>query len=184
MKRMALTAGLIVLAVAVAGLAQTPPKPDPELQKLHVWVGHWTVELDLKAGPLGPGGKIGAEYDGEMILGGFFFQGRWKEKGVLGEYRAFEIIGYDPVNKNYPCSWYQDNGTITSGALTILGNIQTWEGGKYLLGGTPYLFRDTFVFSPDGLSVTEKAEVSADGKTWMTFWDGKYAKTTSDPRSK
>jgi hypothetical protein len=182
MKRTSFTVVLIVLAVAVAVSAQLPPKPGPELQKLHVWVGHWAVELDLKAGPLGPGGKIGAEYDGEMILGGFFFQGRWKEKGVLGEYRAFEIIGYDPVNRNYPCNWYQDNGTITSGALTIVGNTQTWEGGKYILGGTPYLFRDTFVFSPDLMSVTETAEISADGRTWMTFWDGRYTKTA--PASK
>ena len=141
-------------------------------------MGHWTVDLDLKAGPLGPGGKITAEFEGEMVLGGFFFQGLWNEKGVLGEYKAFEVIWYDPVNKNYPCNWYQDNGTVTTGAMTIKGDTQIWEGGKYILGGKPYYFRDTFVFSPDLMSVTEKAEISADGKTWMPFWDGKYTKAT------
>jgi hypothetical protein len=185
MKRLILAVGLLVSVFAVAILAQTPPKPGPELQKLHVWVGHWTVDVDLKAGPLGPGGKIAAEYDGEMILGGFFFQGRWKEKGVLGEYRAFEIIGYDATNRNYPCYWFQDNGTVTSGAVTVNGNTQIFEGGKYILGGKPYMFRDTFLFSPDLMGVTEKAEISADdGKTWMPFWDGKYVKAAQAPKTK
>ncbi len=88
------------------------------------------------------------------------------------------------MNRNYPCNWYQDNGTITSGALTIDGNIQIWEGGKYILGGKPYLFRDTFVFCPDLTGATEKAEISEDGKIWMPFWDGKYVKATPAPRTR
>ena len=48
MKRLILAVGLLVSVFAVAIWAQTPPKPGPELQKLHVWVGHWTVDVDLR----------------------------------------------------------------------------------------------------------------------------------------
>ncbi len=64
------------LSAAVVGtaiFAQTPaPKPDVEVKKLHVLVGHWTWEWEAKPGPLGSGGKATGEYDGQMILGGFF----------------------------------------------------------------------------------------------------------------
>jgi hypothetical protein len=50
------------LVFAVSLWAQTTvPKPDPELKKLGVIVGHWTYEGEYKAGPLGPGGKAKGE---------------------------------------------------------------------------------------------------------------------------
>jgi hypothetical protein len=32
--------------------------------------------------------------------------------------------------------------------------------------------------------VTEKAEISVDGRTWVPFWDGKYTKATPAPKTK
>ena len=38
--------------------AQMPmPKPAPELKKLDYLAGTWSLEADLKAGPMGAGGK-------------------------------------------------------------------------------------------------------------------------------
>ena len=157
--------------------AQTPaPMPDPELKKLHALVGRWTSQVELKPGPLGPGGKITHEFTGQMILGGFFFQGRWREKGVRGERRGFLIDGYDPVNKSFTSSWYMDDGSTVSGVLTISGNTYTWDG-RFVLAGKPVLFRDIFVLAPDRMSWTVKAESSVDGKTWTPLSDGKYTKT-------
>jgi hypothetical protein len=83
MQRFHILLFLLVACFATAMQAQSQaPKPDPEMKKLHVFVGHWTYEGEATPGPLGPGGKFAGEYDGQMILGGFFYQGRWTEKGL------------------------------------------------------------------------------------------------------
>ena len=182
MQRINILLFLLVLCSATAMQAQTPaPKPDPELQKLHVWVGHWTSEMELKAGPWGPGGKITGEYTGQMILGGFFYQGRWTQKGALGEGRGLEIEGYDPVNKNFVSSWYESDGSTFSGVLTVSKNTYAWAG-KLVLAGKPYQVKDTFVLAPDLMSATVQSEVSVDGKTWTPFTEGKYTKTKPAPK--
>jgi hypothetical protein len=106
MQRISLVLLVLVLFSATAMQAQAPaPKPDPEVKKLHVWVGHWTYEGEYKPGPLGSGGKETGEYNGQMILGGFFFQARWTEKGPAGETRGLDIEAYDPVDKNFVSNW-------------------------------------------------------------------------------
>jgi len=151
------------------------PKPDPELKKLHVWVGHWTAEFELMAGPWGRGGPVTLEYSGQMILGGFIYQGRWTGKGALGQMRGLQIDAYDPANKNFVSRWYQDDGNTFAGVQTVSGNTYTWAG-KFVVGGKPYLLKDTFVFAPGLMSATVKSEVSVDGKTWAPFTEGKYTK--------
>jgi hypothetical protein len=178
MQRISLLFSLLVVCFLTAVQAQTTaPKPDPALEKLHVWVGHWTYEGEYQPGPLGPGGKVAGEYDGEMILGGFAFQGRWAEKGPAGETRGLEIYGYDPLNKNYPFSIYMDNGGIYSGAMSISENTFTLPG-KFLAAGKVYEARITIINAADGMSLTLKGEISADGKTWATF-----SRRPSTPRS-
>jgi hypothetical protein len=115
-------------------------------------------------------------YDGQMILGGFFFQGRWTEKGPTGETRGLEIDGYDPVSKNFSSEMYTDDGSKYSGVISVSGNTFTWAG-KVFLAGKQYMGRDTIVLSADLMSLTLKGEISADGKTWTLFLEEKYTKT-------
>jgi hypothetical protein len=157
------------------------PAPDPEIKKLDAFVGRWTAKEEHKAGPPGVGGKITIEYTGQMILGGYFFQGRWVERGVRGERRGFQIDWYDPVNKNFTSSWYMDDGGTFSGVLTIRENTYTWDG-RIVVAGKPILFRDIFVLAPDRMSAIARAESSADGKTWTPLIEGKYVKTKRVPR--
>jgi len=147
--------------------AQIPaPKPAPELKKVGVfWAGHWTYEGEYKAGPLGPGGKITGELTGEMILGGFFIEFRWTEKGAAGETHGLEIDKYDPVKQNYLTSEYHDDGSTASGAYTFNGNTCAYKG-KFVVGGKQYMAKNTIVFAADLMSYTSKGEISADGKTW------------------
>ena len=66
---------LSVVCFSAAVRAQAPaPKPDPEVKRMHAWVGHWTFEGEFKPGPLGPGGEFTGEFSCRMILGGFFLQ--------------------------------------------------------------------------------------------------------------
>jgi hypothetical protein len=162
--------------------AQAPaPKPDPELKKLSVAVGHWTYQGEAKPGPLGPGGKLTGEYTSEMILGGFFLQEQFTTKGPAGERRTLALIGYDPVNKNFSGESYSDLGGRNSAVLTITGN--TWNfAGKVVAAGKQYQFKGTYVLAPDLVSGTYKTEISADGKTWTPVSESKWTKAKPAPK--
>ncbi len=68
--------GIILVAclLVVTGLlAQTePPKPGPEVKKLDVLAGAWTLEGDVKPGPMGQGGKMTESQKCEWMEGGYF----------------------------------------------------------------------------------------------------------------
>jgi hypothetical protein len=166
-----------MVCFATAMQAQAPaPKPDPALKKLSVLVGHWTREAEYKPGPLGPGGKYTGDWTTQMILGGFFLQGRETEKGPIGWTRVLEIFGYDPVNKNFPTQSYADNGSTFSGVLTVTQNTYTWAG-KLVVAGKQYQYKGTFVLAPDLTSGTYEEEISVDGKTWTPWRETKFTKT-------
>lgn len=181
MRRITILLFLSVFCFATAMQAQAQaPKPDPELKKLSVFLGHWTYEGESKTGPLGPGGKYTGEYTARMILGGFFFQARWAEKGASGETRSLEIVGYDPVNKNLVSNGYEDGGGTGSAVLNVSGSGYTGTG-KYLLAGKQYLTRIAATFAPDLMSITRKLEISADGTTW-TPYEEKWTKVQAAPK--
>jgi hypothetical protein len=181
MKRIAFVVGLVVLAFAVAILAQTPaPKPGPEHQKVGAFVGHWTYAGEYIAGPAGPGGKFTGEYTAQMILGGFFVQGHWVEKGPSGEQKGFETFGYNPATNNYLQTQYIDDGSMSSGEITVSGNIWNFSGATYI-GGRQYKIRSTMTFAADLMSIVMKAEVSADGSSWTPFWDAIFTKVKPAP---
>jgi hypothetical protein len=179
MQRISLLLLVLVLFSATAVQAQAPaPKPDPALKKLSVLVGHWTFDGEQKPGPLGPGGKSSGEFGGQMILGGFFFQGRWTEKGALG---ALVIWGYDAVNKNFNVDAFWEDGTRLSGVATVSGNTFTWAG-KVVAAGKPYPARGQIVVAADFRSSHETAEISPEGKTWTPFVDNTYTKVQPAPK--
>ena len=176
-----LMAGLF--SVVLAQAPATAPKPSPELQRTAVYWGHWTYEGETKPGPLGPGGKVTGEWDAQMILNAFFLQGRWTEKAATGETRGLEIWWYDPQDKNFHYSVYRDNGVTFSGVLTNSGNIWKWDD-KAVVAGKEYPLRGTQVFASDFKSITEKLEVSIDGKTWTIFSGGTWKFTKVQPAPK
>ena len=94
---------LLAFCSATAMQAQAPaPKPDPEVKKLHVWVGHWTVEGEYKPGPFGPSGKGSGESTGRMILNGFLFERRTKGKTPAVILSSWISAGTTPTPKASP----------------------------------------------------------------------------------
>jgi len=165
---------MFCLATAMQAQAQAP-KPDPELKKLHVWVGRWTLEGEFKPGPLGPGGKWTGEDNCRMILGGFFYQCQLSGKVAEADMRILAISVYDPANKNFPSGFYFGDGGRFSGVLTNTGN--TWAyAGQLATAGKQYQYKGTFVLAPDLASATHKAEISSDGQTWAPWAEAKFTK--------
>jgi hypothetical protein len=181
-RRITILLFLSVFCFTTVMQAQAPaPKPDPEMKKLHVFVGHWTYEGEAKPGPLGPGGKFAGEYDGQMILGGFFFQGRWTEKGPTGETGGLEIDWYDPVNKNLVGNCYLSEGNRLPWVFTVAGNTYTFAG-KLAVAGKQYQYKGTFTFAPDLASATLKEEISVDSKTWTPLRESQWTKAKPAPK--
>jgi hypothetical protein len=176
MKRFAIAVSVVVLVFAVSIWAQPQaPKPDPALKKFDVWVGHWTMTEEYKPGPLGSYGKGTATMTIERILGGFFFRNQMEEKGAMGAVHTLEIIGYDPVSKNIFSNEYHDDGNSASGMYVFDENTCTYTG-KMMIGGKPFMVKNTCTFAADGKSVTMRAETSTDGTTWTTAFEGKATK--------
>jgi hypothetical protein len=183
MRRNQILPFLLIVVLHHKMQAQTPaPKPNPEVKKLHVLVGHWTGEGEYKPGPLGPGGKITGEYTYRMILGGFFLQGWSTERGPMGETQGLEIDGYDPVNKNLTGNLFSDDGSTFSGVWTVSGNKWIWAG-NFVLAGKQYMGKNTVIFAKDWMSATSKVEISVDGKTWTPLLEDKWTKIKPTPRN-
>jgi hypothetical protein len=179
MKRFAFAFSLVLLVFAVSLWAQTTaPKPAPELNKFDFAVGHWTYVGEYKAGPMGPASKITGELIDKRILGGFFFENRTTEKGPMGVSHVIEIFGYDPVNKNYFSNEYHDDGSMMSGAYVFIGNTFTYTG-KSSAGA---MLKMALTLAADQMSFTAKGDISADGKTWAPFFEGKYTRTAPAPQ--
>ena len=95
--------------------------------------------------------------------------------------KGFETFGYDPANKNYAQSQYQDDGSIGAGVLTVNGN--TWNYlGKMDAGGNQFMWRMTIVFAADLMSSTLKGDISTDGNTWTSLYEAKYIKAAPAPK--
>ncbi|MGA2169402.1 MAG: DUF1579 family protein [Terracidiphilus sp.] len=180
MTRIAILSSLLAVCLGIAAQAQTAPaKPGPELQKLHVFVGHWKGEGTIQPGPFSHVGKENFEETDEMILGGFFLQMRvtLKEAGR----QDLWVIGYDPVNNNYPATHFLGDGRVTTRTYTLDGS--TWRyTGKFSAAGKQYQFRGTATFAADGMSYTNKGEFSPDGNTWSPAWDEKITKAKPGPK--
>jgi len=177
---------LLVLLVCFSTGAQsqttkTAPQPNPELKKLQVLVGHWTVEGEYKPGPMGAGGKMTGDYTLQFILKGFFLEEHGFETGAMGTGRYIEIEGYDPVSKSLTTDSFGDDGGRFAGTITVSGNTITWEG-KLAEAGKEYWVRNPITMSADSMSAVSKADISTDGKTWVPFFEGKFTKTKPAPK--
>ncbi len=182
MQRISLLLSVLVICLITTMQAQTPaPQPGPELQKLHVFVGHWTGQGERKAGPWGPGSQYTFEETDEMILDGLFLQTRATLKDANGEHHLLLFEGYDPDNKNYPTIVLSSSGKMSSGTTTCDGNTWTFTR-KSSIGGKNYALRLTMAFASDLMSVVQKDEVSYDGATWEPVGGTKFTRVSPAPK--
>jgi roadblock/LC7 domain-containing protein len=184
MKRVAFVVGLVVLVFAVSVWAQTmAPKPDPEIKKFDVFLGHWTYTVEYKAGPLGPASKATGDLTIKKILGGFFFQTQATEKGPMGETQFMEIVGYDPANKKFLSNEFHSDGIMFSGTYAVNGNIWTYMG-KITVEGKPIMVKNVMTLAADMMILEAKGEISTDGNTWVPWVEAKYTMVMSAPKTK
>jgi hypothetical protein len=172
---------LVYIGFIPQAKSQMSQEQKEQLQKLHPYLGAWKYEGEYIAGPLGPGGKVVGGEKFQMILGGFFMQGHFSEKGAMGNWEGLEIKGYDSVTHAFTNTIYNNDGSTFSEVFTVSGDT-TIGTGKWISAGTQYLYRITIIFAEDKMSFMQKAENSADGKTWAPWWVEKWTKVKPAPK--
>jgi hypothetical protein len=170
---------LVVSAAGVpSAVAQSPQatKPGPEQARLGYFVGKWTGEGEMKAGPMGPGGKFTTSDDCQWFEGHFTVVCHTEGKMPAGPSKSIGILGYSPEEKVY--TYYGVDNTNMTMASVPKGTVQgkTWvyhdEG---MMGGKKVKTRVTIKeLSPAAYTFAMDMQ-GPDGK-WLTVMESKNTK--------
>ena len=166
----------LLFAVVVSAQAQMPaPTPAPELKKLALFAGTWTMDGDMKAGPMGPGGKVTGTEHIEWMEGGFFLVSHSTFKGgAMGNGSGMSFMGYDANEKVYTYDEYNSMGEAEHSKGTVDGDTWTWTSNEKMGGMTMKGRFIMKILSPTSYSF--KFDMSQDGTNWTTVMDGKTTK--------
>src|ERR1700730_2249493 len=167
MKRISTVVLLALLFATVLAEAQMPmPTPAPELKKLDYFVGSWSMDGDLKPGPMGPGGKVTSTAHDEWMEGKFFLTSHGTFSGAMGKGTEVAYMGYDADQKKFTYNAFNSMGENESATGTIEGDTWTWLADENL-GGQKMKGRFSMkILSP--ATYTYKFELSPDGGNWST----------------
>jgi hypothetical protein len=176
MKRIATTILLAFCLATLMAQAQMPmPQPAPELKKLDYLVGTWSLDADLKSGPMGPGGKATGTSHYEWMDGKFFLVSHGSFAFAMGKGTEVTYMGYDSDQKMYLYTSFNSMGEHETSLGTVDGDSWTWLSDENM-GGQKMKGRFTMkVLSPT--TYNYKFEISPDGSNWSTVMDGKATKT-------
>ena len=163
------------LLLATAATAQMqPPKPGPELKKLDVFVGSWTLDGNMKPSTMGPGGAISENEKCEWMDGGFYLVCNSEYKSTIGNGVGLAVMGYSPDDKAYTYREFNSFGEFEDSKGSVAGDTWTWIADEKM-GGMTMKGRFTMkIISPT--SYTFMFEMSQDGTKWTTVMDGKATK--------
>jgi uncharacterized protein DUF1579 len=163
------------LVLAGAALAQMEmPKPAPELKKLDMFAGTWTLDGDMKPSAMGPGGKMTESEKCEWMEGGFFLVCHADFKGAMGSGSGISFMGYSTDDKAYTYREFNSWGEFTDSKGSLDGDTWTWTSDEKM-GGMTMKGRFTMkITSPAAYNFM--FEMSQDGTKWTAVMDGKATK--------
>jgi len=168
-----LAAGLMLSAAALAQMQ--PPKPGPEQKKLDFFAGTWSMDGDIKPGPMGPGGKMTQTEKCDWMDGGFFLLCHTDFKSAMGDGSGVSIMGYSPDDKTYTYREFNSWGEAMESKGAVDADTWTWTSDEKM-GDTVMKTRFTMkATSPT--AYTFVFDMSKDGTTWTTILDGKASKS-------
>ena len=186
MKRASTMFFAVLLFAAMASTAQNPPqmpKPGAEHKNLNYFAGNWKVTGDVKAGPMGPGGKFTGTEHSEWMPGGFFLVSHSKGSGAMGNETGMAIYGYDPEKKVYTYDEFNSRGENVHATGTFDGKVWSWTSDSPMGGKT---MKGRFVLTATSpTSYTFKFDMSMDGgANWTPVMDGKGTKGAAEGAAK
>jgi hypothetical protein len=113
-----------------------------------------------------------------MVLGGFFLEERWEDKGESGYLaQGIFLTGRDPKTKKFVQYSFENDGSASSSSPTIEGDSWSGPGTRTDREGKTHDLRFASRLSEDGSTDTGKMEYSSDGgKTWKPWFDITFKK--------
>lgn len=157
-------------------LAQAPPmpKPGPEHQKLHYFVGEWKTTGDMKPGPMGPGGKF-TSTDHNQMLGDFFLVINSDGSGAMGNFKEVAVLGYDSAKKSYTYNAFNSMGEHEVSSGQVSGDTWTWLSPEQEMAGKK--MKGRFILKEASpTEYTFKFDMSVNGGEWQNAMEGKASK--------
>ena len=144
----------------IVARAQSQTTPGPEVKKLAVMVGKFTVEDELKAGAMGPNSpamKFSGTDDCRWTAGGFAVICEAALYRPGRKYSETSFVYYDPTSKTYRYHAVDSSGGIEDKTGTVSGDVWTWLGDS-VFGGKVYHTRYTMkVVSADSYEYTDES---------------------------
>jgi hypothetical protein len=169
---MILAASIVLSASAVA--QNQPPKPGPELKKLDMFVGSWTLDGNMKPGMMGPGGSMTESEKCEWMEGGFYIVCHSDYKSSMGNGVGLSVMGYSPEEKAYTYREFNSFGEFDDSRGTLDGDTWTWTNEEKMDKMT---MKGRFTIKmTSATSYNFTFDMSQDGTKWSTVMDGKATK--------
>ena len=167
--------GLVVL-MSAGTLAAQAPTPGPEVKALAYFVGKWKTEGDLKAGPMGPAGKVTTNDTCEWFTGNFQVVCRGDVSTPAGRMTGMSVMAYSAGDKAYTYYGIDSMGMSELSKGQKKGNTWTF-GSMSHVGGQSFQSRYTIV-ETSPTAYTFKWEYMTDKKTWAVLMEGKSTKAS------
>jgi len=164
-----LVAALMFCLPNLASSQAQAPKSGPELDKLELWIGDWTLVGTAKDGPTEAEYKVDWRLRGRRILGGHFVQIDQVWQGNGPEQHCLEILSYDPINRIYNSSAFESDGTTWVSTATSDGGTYVENGTTRTANAAVVKWRCTWTFSADQTDVSGTLEREQDGAWWTSF---------------
>lgn len=143
-----------------------PCEYDQRYRQFDFWIGDWNV-FD------GQGNQVGTNSIQKIVNGCALLENWMNTGGIPGK----SLNYFDPSDQQWHQVWVDASG----GAIQITGGLDK-DGSMILVGvniqtdGTKLPFRGAWTLLPDG-RVRQFFEQSSDGgKTWLTWFEGFYAR--------
>jgi hypothetical protein len=168
---------VVSMVYQAALIAQTPPKPGAEHQRLGYFVGKWSNEGEMKASPFGPAGKITSVDTCEWFEGRFAVVCRSDGKSSMGPMKSIGIISYSPMDKVY--TYYAvDNSGMTMTTVprgTVEGDTWTFTDESTIAGQK--IKSRVMLKEVSPTAYTFKMELQGADGQWAPLMESKLTKT-------
>jgi hypothetical protein len=160
--------------------AQSQTTPGPEVKKLAVMVGKFTVEDEVKAGAMGPDSptiKFSGTDDCRWTAGRFAVICEAALYRPGKKYSETSFLYYDPTSKTYQYHAVDSSGGVEDKTGTVSGGVWTWLG-ESIFGGKRYHTRYIMKFvSADSFEYTD--ELGESERSMKVFVSGKETRVSA-----
>jgi len=174
MKRRGIILAASILVAASAMAQMQPPKPGPELKKLDVFVGSWTLDGTMKPGMMGPGGTMTESEKCEWMEGGFYLVCHSDYKSSMGNGVGLSVMGYSTDDKTYTYREFNSFGEFDDSRGMADGDTWTWTSDEKM--GTMTMKGRFTMKMISTTAYTFTFDMSQDGTKWSTVMEGKASK--------